>query len=80
MNIISLLILLQNKYSSDSIFFELDLNKKSFWLWLEDGLNGFHNKSLALSLLEIFCFSSSSSPLNVLQVFLMFFKDFWILG
>ena len=47
------LILLQK-----NIFFEFDSNKKSSWLWLEDGLNDLHNKSLALSLLEI-CYSSS---------------------
>ena len=30
-------------------------NRRSSWHWLEDGLNGLHNKSLALSLLEICC-------------------------
>ena len=47
---------------------------------MEDGLNGLHNKSLALSLLEICHPSSSSSPLNVLQVLqrcFKFFKDSW---
>ena len=43
---------------SNSIFFELDSNERSSWLWLEDGLNGLHNNSLALSLLEIYCSSS----------------------
>ena len=65
---------------SDSIFIELDLNKRSSWLRLEDGLNGLHNRSLTFSLLEIYCSSSSSSPLNVLQVlqrFFKFFKDSW---
>ena len=31
---------------------------RTSWLWLEDGLNGLHNKSLTLSLLEIYCSSS----------------------
>ena len=61
-------IFFYKKIPFDSIFFELDLNKRSSWLWLEDGLNNLHNKSLALSLLEICCPSSSSSPLNVFQV------------
>ena len=43
---------------SDSNFIELDSNKKSSWLELEDGLNGLHNKSLASSLSEIYCSSS----------------------
>ena len=65
---------------SDSIFIKLDSNKRFSWLLLEDGLNGLHNRSLALSLLEIYCSSSSSIPLNVLQVlqrFFKFFKDSW---
>ena len=51
----------------------LDLKKKISWLWLEDGSNGLHNKSLVLSLLEICC---SSSPSNVLQVLWISFKSF----
>ena len=77
---ISISILLQKIILSDSMFIELDSNKRFSWLLLEDGLNGLHNRSLTLSLLEIYCSSSSSIPLNVLQVlqrFFKFFKDSW---
>ena len=53
-----------------------DSNAKFSSICLEDGLNGLHNKSLALSLLEICCSSSSSSPSNVLQVLWISFKSF----
>ena len=47
------------------------MNAKSSWLFLEDGLNGFHNESLALSLLDICCSPSPSNVFQVLQRFLV---------
>ena len=59
------------------ILSSLNLTRTRIFLTLiESGLIGLHNKSLASSLLEIYCHSSSSSPSNVLQVLRMFFKFF----
>ena len=60
---ISVLTLLQKALLWFYLLCGLDSNAKFSSIWLEDGSNGLHNKSLALSLLEICC---SSSPLNVL--------------
>ena len=76
MSTISILILLQK----NTPWFYLRwiwLKQESSWFWLEDGLIGLHNKSLASSLLEIYCPSSSSSSSNVLQVLQGFFKVSW---
>ena len=60
------------------ILSSLNLTQTRIFLTLiESGLIGLHNKSLASSLLEIYCHSSSSSPSNVLQVLRMFFKVSW---
>ena len=68
MSTISVLTLLQKVLLWFYILYGLDSNAKFSSIWFEDGSNGLHNKSMSLSLLEICCSSSSSSPSNVLQV------------
>ena len=63
------------------------MNTKSSSLWLENGSNDLHNESLALSLLEICCSSSSSNlkdfllkffgDLEVWSVKLQWFRAYW---
>ena len=55
----------------------LDSNMKSSLHCLEDGSNNIHNESLAFSLLQICCSSSSLNIFRVLERFFVF-EGFWV--
>ena len=73
MSTIFVLTLLQKVLIWFYLLCSLDSNAKFSSLCLEDKSNGLYNESPTLSLLEICCPSSSSSPSNVLQFLQRYF-------